>query len=518
MNRILKSITIIIVLLATAGISYYLGRKTEHADGMNQAAGTADTSGREIAYWRAPMDPTEIYDKPGKSRMGMDLVPVYTDEEAKPDKQERKILYWQAPMNPSEIYDKPGKSAMGMDLVPVYEDEAGAKSGGLVRIDPATVQNMGVRTTQVVRSDFSRTIRTVGKVEYDEETLYEVNSRISGWIEKLYAEFQGAEVKKGAPLIEIYSPELVSTQEEYLLAIKNYRKAEASGVESEVKDAQSLVESARKRLAYWNVPDPEIRRLEETGEVKRTLVLNSPATGVVVTKQVVEGEFVKAGMNLFEVADLSTVWVHASLYDYEVPWVKVGQSAVMELSYLPGKSYKGTVSYIYPYLRDKARDVHVRLVFQNKKMDFKPGMYVNVDLESSVIPNALLIPSEAVLRSGARSIVFVDRGSGTFEPRSVVIGEEGGPGNRYVRVLSGLLESDRVVISAQFMLDSESRLQEAIQKMLHDRSDGEADPDREAPDSAGVKAGMEESTGMNGMTKDAARMDSTGQHANMPMP
>ena len=394
---------------------------------------------------------------------------------------ERNVLYWQAPMNPAEIYDQPGKSAMGMDLIPVYEDEAGVESGSTVSIDPATVQNMGVRTDHARRMDFSRMIRTVGEVQYDEERLYLVNAKISGWIEKLYVNFIGDQVLQGDPLMEIYSPELVATQQEYLLALKNHRMLAESSIPSVREDAENLLASARTRLEYWDIPSSEIERLKQTGEVKKTTLLEAPATGIVVKRDAMEGAYIEAGMDLFEIADLQAVWVHASFYDNEAPWIREGQPVEMELSYLPGKTYTGQVSYIYPYLREKARDVHVRLIFSNPDLDLKPGMYANIQLQGKVIPDALVVPSEAVIRSGARAIIFVVQGEGRFEPREVRIGEEGGPGNNLVRVLTGLLGDEEIVTSAQFMLDSESRLQEVIRKMLQERTQSSVQPASEEP-------------------------------------
>jgi Cu(I)/Ag(I) efflux system membrane fusion protein/cobalt-zinc-cadmium efflux system membrane fusion protein len=461
------------LLFAAVVAAYFLGRMTSTSPAPADDVPMQMTGDREILYWRAPMDPTEIYDEPGKSKMGMDLVPVYADEQdsaqAGTGGDDREILYWQAPMNPTEIYDSPGKSAMGMDLVPVYADEAGKESGGTVSIDPATVQNMGVRSAPVERIDFTRSIRTVGEVEYDEEALYLVNTKISGWIEKLHVDYLGASVEKGDPLLEIYSPELVATQQDYLLALKNARNVAGANFVSVQEDADQVLRSTRKRLEYWDIPASEIERLEETGEVKKTVLLKAPASGIVVKKNAVEGDHIKAGDDLYQIADLSKVWVHASVYDNELPWIREGQSATMELSYLPGQKYEGRVSYIYPYLREKARDVHVRLIFDNPDLSLKPGMYVNVQLQGKTIPDALVIPSEAAIRSGERTVAFVVQGPGRFEPREIQIGVEGGPGGRYVRVLSGLLEGEEVVTSAQFMLDSESRLQEAIQKMLEER-------------------------------------------------
>lgn len=501
----------VLVIAALLALAYIVGRMTAGGrDGDGASDAVAQNGDREILYWQAPMNPTEIYDKPGKSAMGMDLVPVYADEvdsdSAKNgETADREILYWQAPMNPTEIYDKPGKSAMGMDLIPVYADEAGAGSGGLVSIDPAVVQNMGVRTAPVQQMDFTREIRTVGKVEYNEESLHTVTTKISGWIEDLHVAFTGESVKKGDPLLDIYSPELVATQQEYLLALRNRDRALNSTSEAAIRDAEKLLNSTRERLEYWDIPKSEIDRLERTGEVKKTVLLDSPASGIVVKKTAVEGAFVKSGMDLYEIGDLSTVWVHASVYDNEVPWITNGQKAEMEMSYQPGRTYHGRVSYIYPYLREKARDVHVRLIFSNPDLALKPGMYVNVTLQGKVIPNTLAIPSEAVIRSGERSLVFVVRGPGKFEPREIQIGEEGGPGNNYVRVISGLLGNEEVVTSAQFMLDSESRLQEAIQKMLDERKRGSTPGVDSAggmkmdPGDAGMKG---EDAGMKGMDMD----------------
>ncbi|GAB4380956.1 MAG: hypothetical protein Kow0042_31360 [Calditrichia bacterium] len=426
----------------------------------------------ESQLWTCGMHPEVLLEEPGQCpKWGMNLVPVKQKAEPKTrekPKGERKILYWQAPMDPTEIYDRPGKSKMGMDLVPVYEDEV-KSSGGAVTIDPVTVQNMGVRYTTVKRMDFSRTIRTVGKIDYNEEKLYTVTTKISGWIEKLYVDYTGKMVRRGSPLLEIYSPDLVTTQEEYLLALNNKKAVSQSSFASIKEGAESLLNSTHKRLDYWDIPEAEIEALEKTGRVKKSIPLNSPANGVVVHKNAVEGIFVKQGSNLYQIADLSTVWVYASLYDYELPWISPGQEAEMELSYLPGKTFRGTISYIYPYLEQKTRNARIRLEFPNPDLELKPGMYANVYLQGKVIPNTLVLPTEAVLRSGERNMIFVVRQEGKFEPREVKIAEEGGPGNRYYRVLAGVLEGEKVVTSAQFLLDSESRLQEAIQKMLEEK-------------------------------------------------
>jgi len=409
------------------------------------------------------------------------------EEKSDKTKKKRKILYWRAPMDPTEIYDHPGKSRMGMDLIPVYEGEEQVGAGGTISIDPVTVQNMGIRTEKVKRMRFTRLIRTVGKIDYNEENLFTISPKISGWVEKLYVNYTGKMVHKGEPLLEIYSPDLVTTQEEYLLAYNNKKLVGNSRFDAIRNGAETLLQSSRKRLLYWDIQPSEIEELEKTGKVRKAIRLYSPTNGVVLHKNAVEGVFVKEGTNLYQIADLSTIWVYASIYDYELPWIQVGQEAKVELSYLPGKTFTGKVIYVYPYLNEKARDIKIRMEFPNPNLELKPGMYANVILEGKPIPDALVVPSEAVIRTGERNIVFVARGNGKFEPRKIQIGEEGGPNNKYLRVLSGLLEGESVVTSAQFLLDSESRLQEAIQKMLLEKQQSKATPGSESKDKENQK-------------------------------
>ena len=286
-QRFTKWLGILLLLAALAAGGFFLGRiTTDGTATVAQHEVSADEGERKVLYWQAPMDPTEIYDQPGKSKMGMDLIPVYEDE-ATPQETaaERKVLYWQAPMDPTEIYDQPGKSAMGMDLILSTKTKPMWNRAVWCPSTPATVQNMGVRTDHVRRMDFSRMIRTVGEVRYDEERLYLVNAKISGWIERLYVNFIGDQVRQGDPLMEIYSPELVATQQEYLLALENYRILAESSVASVREDAGKLLASARTRLEYWDIPPSEIKRLEQTGEVKKTTLLEAPATGIVVKKR-----------------------------------------------------------------------------------------------------------------------------------------------------------------------------------------------------------------------------------------
>jgi Cu(I)/Ag(I) efflux system membrane fusion protein/cobalt-zinc-cadmium efflux system membrane fusion protein len=452
------AVSAILTLVLAGGGAYflgYLGPRVNHKPADETAVGGSE---RKIAYWRAPMNPTEIYDKPGKSAMGMDLVPVYEDEIGSNNagvNTDRKIAYWRAPMNPTEIYDKPGKSAMGMDLVPVYEDEL---VGGVeVSVDPVTQQNMGIRTAVVKTEPLVFTIRTYGHITADETLTTQINSKTSGWIEKLYIDFTGKFVAEGEPLYEIYSPELLAAQEEYLVAYQNMQRLTG-------RDNERLLTSARRRLENFDIAAGEIELIEKSGRVKKTLTVRSPASGFVIQRTAEEGGYVKEGTMLFRIADLSRVWVEAHIYEYEFSWVSEGQEAEMTLPYQPGKVFSGRVSYVYPYLQPRTRDVVVRLEFENPQLALKPDMYVDVRIKSSFGREGLVIPSEAVIRSGERNVVFVTRDDHKFTPRDVTLGlpVDGGK----IQILTGLAAGETVVTSGQFLLDSESKLKEAVQKML----------------------------------------------------
>lgn len=401
----------------------------------------------------------------------------------------KKIKYWVAPMDPTYIRNEPGKSPMGMDLVPVYEEEGGEKEPtSTIRIDPVTIQNMGIRTAPVIRKPVTKTIRTFGNVTYDETGMVSVNTKFDGWIEKLHVNFVGEQIKRGQPLFDIYSPELVTTQEEYLLALKQYRSLKDSPFVHVRDSAERLMAASRKRLQYWDMSDSQIRQLETTGQVRKAITIFSPSGGVVVQKDVVEGQFVKAGQNQYQIADLSTVWVDVDIYEYELPYVKKGMPARMELSYVPGERFQGEVLYIYPYLSKETRTVRLRLAFPNPELQLKPDMYANIRLEAELPGPNIVIPQEAVIDTGVRQVVFVSRDKGKFEPREIKLGVEVN-GHQY-QVLKGLSEGEEIVISAQFMLDSESRLREAVQKML---SVGQA---------AGADAPADDDLDMSGLSMD----------------
>jgi Cu(I)/Ag(I) efflux system membrane fusion protein len=437
------------------------------------ATGTADAA---VTWYTCAMHPDVIRDAPGDCpRCGMRLQPIPPDRAAamglagatrpadpKPSSGERKVLYWKSSMIPGEVHQEPGKDSMGMDLVPVYEDEVSA--GNAIRIDPVIEQDMGVRFATVTRGPLRRTVRAVGYVAYDETTLAVISTKVDGWIEKLHLDQTGAQVHGGDPLFDLYAPELFSAQEEYLAALRGRQTADVPAVPGSRLDSEDLVRAARTRLEYFDVPDEQIRTLEQTRRIRKTLTIKAPFTGIVTEKNVIDGQMVKAGSELFRIADLSTVWVIAKVFEQDVPYVAVGQEALMTLSYLPGRTFRGRVTYVYPYLETNTREVSVRLEFHNPGYELKPGMYTTVTLVSEVAGEATLVPDTAILRTGTRDVVFVRTAPGRFEPREVRLGLRS-EGNR-VQVLSGVAPGETVVVSGQFLLDSESRLREAALKMI----------------------------------------------------
>ncbi|MFQ5481660.1 MAG: efflux RND transporter periplasmic adaptor subunit [Nitrospinaceae bacterium] len=369
----------------------------------------------------------------------------------------RKIKYWRGPMNPNYISDKPGKSPMGMDLIPVYEDEV----SGVVKINPTVVQNIGVKTEVVRKRNLQREIRTVARLTYDERLVNHIHTKYGGWIEKLHVDFTGQEVSQDELLLEIYSPDLVSTQEELVLALR-YQESLVNSPFSEIRNgAKRLLESTKTRLELFDVPEHQIRELMKTGKIRKTMHIHSPVRGFVVHKTALQGMFVEPGKPLYTIADLSNIWVLADIYEYEIPWVALGQDAEMTLAYFPGKVFKGKVTFIDPFLDKETRTLKVRMEFSNPDWNLKPEMYANVVLKSEIIHKGVAVPEAAVIRSGESSIVIVQLPGGGFQPRRVVLGTEA---EGYFQVLKGV-RSERVVTSSNFLIDSESKLMEAVQKL-----------------------------------------------------
>lgn len=385
---------------------------------------------------------------------------------ASPDAPERRILYWRAPMDPSYIRDKPGKSPMDMDLIPVYADEA-ARAPGLVEIDPVFVQNMGVRSATVVRTDIPHTIRTVGTFTYDEGQIHSINTKYEGWIENVRVNYVGQPVDAGEPLFDIFSPQLVSTQQEYLDAIAYAERLNADAFPEIAARARSLVEASRQRLAYWDIGPEQILELEATGRPLRTLTVSSPVSGLVLSKmdQALDGMMARPGMTLYEIVDLSTIWLEAEIFETDAPWLRTGQEAVIEVPHLGNEARRGTIRYLYPYLDRATRTLRISIELPNPSDQLRADMYANVTLDVSALEDVLAVPQEAVIRSGARNVVVVDLGNGTFHVRGVT---PGGSANGLVEIRDGLSEGERVVVSSQFLIDSESNLREAIRKLTSD--------------------------------------------------
>ena len=283
-------------------------------------------------------------------------------------------------------------------------------------------------------------------------------------------------VKKGQRLMEIYSPELVAAQQEYLLALENSRKLAGSPVSGIAGSADRLLAAARTRLKYWDISPGQIRAIEKSGQTTKTLTLYSPHSGVVTMKKALEGMRVMAGEELLQISDISKIWINADIFEYELPWVKVGQTARVELPFAADKVFEGRISYIYPYLNNESRTARARIELVNPGLELKPDMYANVSIDTEAIDKALAIPTNAILRSGKGQTVFVARGEGKFEPRPVKSGVT--DDNGYIQILSGLREGETVVVSAQFMLDSESTLREAVQKMMAPPAEGGGGPGR----------------------------------------
>ncbi|MDE0410615.1 MAG: efflux RND transporter periplasmic adaptor subunit [Gammaproteobacteria bacterium] len=377
--------------------------------------------------------------------LGLFLIAVSSTTLA--DEEDREVLYWVAPMDPNYKKDKPGKSPMGMDLVPVYKDEQ-QETGSEVVIAPQVVQNLGVRTATVERSKLWRRVSTVGFVDYDESKLSHIHLRTQGWIESLTVQSEGDRVQKGQLLFKLYSPELVNAQEEYLQAL--------------TIGNTTLINASKQRLFALGVPSTEIKRLNRERIARQTISYYAPQDGVVSSLNVRDGMFVKPENQIATLADLSTVWVTAEIFERQSGWVEVGQPAEVRFSYLPGEKFEGQVEYVYPNLDQMTRALTVRLKFDNPGETLKPNMFGDVYIFSGAKENIIVVPRESVIRTGTSERVILAKGEGRFEPREVITGIESGD---WIEIQSGLNEGEDVVISGQFLIDSEASTKASFARM-----------------------------------------------------
>ncbi len=441
--------------------------------------------------YQCPMHPDIIKDKPGDCPIcGMALELISTAEAA--SSEEKKILYWVAPMDPNYRRDGPGKSPMGMDLVPVYAEENGGQgaAGPSVTISPEVENNLGVRTAIAETGKLWRKIDTVGFVAPDESRLSHIHLRVDGWIEKLAVSSEGERVKKGQRLFNVYSPRLVNAMEEYVQALRSTNRR--------------LINASREKLLSLGVSQQQIRELDRTRKIPQTTSVYAPQDGIVTMMKVREGMYVMPANQVMTLADLSSVWVLAEVFESQSEWVKTGQPADVELSFIPGRTWEGGVEYVYPSLDPKNRTLRVRLRFDNPDETLKPNMYANVSIYGGARDNVLSVPREALIRSGKNERLIIALGKGRYEQREVVSGMESGD---WIEIISGLEPGEKVVTSAQFLIDSEASMKASLMRMSEvdnkDDSKGMTTPDPVTAKGSGVVTEVMADHGMLTLQHDA---------------
>lgn len=471
-TKVIKRIGLLaLVLAAFAGGYFYNAMK-------GRTAASAEKSGRKVLYWVDPMHPAYKSDKPGIAPdCGMKLEPVYAEGGAPAaSAAERKVLYYRDPKDPNFKAQQPGLNPeTGNELEPVYADDASSMPVGTVQITPDKQQLIGVKYGQVEVAGGSRVIRAVGKVAVDETGIGHVHTKVEGWIDQVFVDFTGKVVKKGEPLFTIYSPELLASQREYLLAVKAQNLMRNSALPAAFDQSKSLLEAARRRLELWDLSEAQINQVVKTGQPIKNITVYSPKSGYVTERKAFPQLKVMPDTDLYTIVDLSRVWILADVFEYEAPNMHMGEPARVSLQALPGKTFVARIDYIQPQVDPMTRTLKVRLNMDNPGMLLKPDMYADVEFRVS-LPAKLTVPREAVLDAGERKTVFVDRGNGYFEPRQVKTGERDGD---RVQILSGLTAGERVVTSGNFLIDSESQMKAAA-------------------------AGMGGMAGMPGMTTDAS--------------
>lgn len=454
-------VTVTAALVAAAlGTGYWWGSRNQPLQIVNASNDSAAPKPeRKVLYYRHPMGLPDTSPVPKKDEMGMDYIPVYEDEVNPPPAKSEgkgKILYYRHPMGLPDTSPVPKKDEMGMDYIPVYESDVAPAN--MVRISLDKVQKLGVRTEPVVERRVARVVRAVGVIEPNERRIYTVSPKFEGWIERLYVNATGEPVRRGQPLMDVYSPGLVATQQEYLIAWKGLQSLRDASPEVQAR-MQDLVEGALQRLSYWDISPQELERLQREGKASRTLTLRSQVSGVVLEKMAFEGMRFMPGEVLYKIADLSTVWLLAEIFEQDLPLVRVGQQVAITLPAFPGRTFTGRVIFVYPTLTPGTRTGKVRIEIPNPDGALKPAMYASLELVDAPRKTALTVPDSAVLDSGIRQVVIVQRGEGLFEPREVKLGMRG---EGYFEVLEGVTAGERVVVAANFLIDAESNLKAAL--------------------------------------------------------
>jgi Cu(I)/Ag(I) efflux system membrane fusion protein/cobalt-zinc-cadmium efflux system membrane fusion protein len=444
------------------------GSTADHTEHLGEAA-------LETQLWTCGMHPNVIQDHPGTCPIcQMDLVPL--KHEPTPTGVVEPVTVWTCPMHPVIAEPEAGECPIcGMDLVPAegagphaeHRAQAAAESGPEVVIDRSVVQKMNVRFAPVERRNLSRRISTVGSLDYDEERMVSITTRYSGFIERVFVNYVGQPVRRGDPLFEVYSPELVQTQHELIAAASYAQRFDDSSGDVRAR-AQALVEAARTRLEYWEIPAQQVAEIEDTGKIHRTLTVFAPAGGLVMQRiHGLDGMAIVPGMELLHIADLSSLLLRAEVYEHQLPWLDIGSKAEVTFDYLPGEAFSGRVRYIEPEVSPETRTVTLTLEVPNPSGRLRVGMFATVNFAPLEAVDALTVPSQAVIHSGRRNIAVVALGEGRFAPREIVLGAEA---DGFVEVVDGLSDGDQIVVSAQFLIDSESNLRAAISSLLAARS------------------------------------------------
>jgi len=443
-----------LILILGLSLGFWVGRRE-----VTQNPDATAVSEKMPLYYRHPMNPKVTSTTPAKDEMGMDYVPVYAEQPTATisPPESGKILYYRHPMGAADTSPVPKKDEMGMDYLPVYESEP--ETSGQIQISPEKIQKLGVTTATVSKRVLIRSIRALGSIQVDERRVHAVTAKFEGWIQRLYVNATGQAVKRGEPLFDVYSPELVTAQQEYLIARQGQQALQQGSAQAR-DTAARLAENALQRLHYWDIAQVHIKHLQSLGKPLDALPLMSPVNGVVLEKPALEGMRFMPGELLFRIADLSTVWLLAEVFEQDIGGVRLGQVVQVHINAYPDQLFSGKVGFIYPTLATETRTVKVRIELPNGEGLLKPGLYGSVTLAALEDKDArLAVPDSAVIDSGARQVVLVQRSEGRFEPHVVKLGQQA---DGYYEVLEGLDAGDEVVTRANFLIDAESNLKSAL--------------------------------------------------------